>query len=251
MPKISAIVLTLNEERNLGRCLQSLQGIADEIVVVDSFSTDRTEEIARSFGARFIQQKFLGYIEQKNFALTHATHNHVLSLDADEALSEPLRQSILRVKNNFEHDGYYMNRLANYCGRWIRHSGWYPDWKMRLFDRTKGTWKGTNPHDKYELHHGATTARLAGNLHHYTFYTAAEHRQQVVNFTNISSRAKFEKDVRSNWLKIVVKPIARFVKGYIFKLGFLDGYYGWRIAIYSSYATYLKYYKLLKIQRGQ
>ncbi|MEZ4721358.1 MAG: glycosyltransferase family 2 protein [Flavobacteriales bacterium] len=251
MPKISAIVLTLNEERNIGRCLESLSGIVDEIIVVDSFSTDRTEEIAKSHGSTFIQQKFLGYIEQKNFALTKATYDHVLSLDADEALSDELRLSILEVKESFDCEGYFVNRLANYCGQWIRHGGWYPDWKMRLFDRTKGTWRGTNPHDKYVLNKGSKSRKLKGDLHHYTFYTAEEHRKQVVNFTNISSQAKYDQGVRSNWMKICVKPMARFVKGYIFKLGFLDGYFGLRIALYSTYATYLKYRKLLSIQQAK
>ena len=144
-----------------------------------------------------------------------------------------------------------MNRLANYCGKWIRYSGWYPDRKMRLFDRKKGQWKGTNPHDKFMLQKASKSGHLSGDLFHYTFYTVAEHKKQVANFSSIAAQAKFDNGIRSNWLKIILKPIARFFKGYIFKLGFLDGFYGWLIAIYSAYATYLKYYKLLKIQQQQ
>jgi len=250
MPQISAIVLTLNEERNIGRCLDSLQGVVDEIVVIDSFSTDRTAEIVAGYDARFIQQKFLGYIEQKNFGLTKVSFDHVLSLDADEALSPELKASILVVKSNFECDGYFMNRLANYCGQWIRHGGWYPDRKMRLFNRSKGHWAGTNPHDRFDLDSESKTGYLTGDLLHYTFYTTEEHLKQVENFSNISAQAKFDKGIRSNALKIIVKPIARFVRGYLFKLGFLDGYYGWLIAIHSARATYLKYLKLLQIQRS-
>jgi glycosyltransferase involved in cell wall biosynthesis len=251
MPNISAIILTLNEERNIARCIDSLEGIADEIIVVDSFSTDRTEEIVTGYNAKFVKQKFLGYVEQKNFALGLATYNHVLSLDADEALSEELKVAVLHVKENFDCDGYFMNRLANYCGQWIRHSGWYPDRKMRLFDRTKGKWKGTNPHDKYVLNKGSKTAELKGDLLHYTFYTVDEHKKQVENFSSIAAQAKYNQGVRSNWLKVSVKPIARFVKGYLFKAGFLDGYYGWLIGIYSARATFLKYRKLMKIQNQE
>lgn len=250
MPKISAIVLTFNEERNIARCLESLQGIADEIIVVDSFSTDKTAEIVGQYDARFIQQKFLGYIEQKNFGLTKVSYDHVLSLDADEALSDMLKTSILQVKNNFKCDGYYVNRLANYCGQWIRHGGWYPDRKMRLFDRRKGIWAGTNPHDRFDLDPGAKAGYLQGDLLHYTFYTLDEHARQVENFSTIAAQAKFAQGARSSRLKLLIKPIARFVKGFLFKLGFLDGYYGWLIAIRSTRATYLKYYKLLQIQRS-
>lgn len=249
MPAISALILTLNEERNIGRCLESLQGVADEVIVIDSFSTDKTEEIALKHGAKFIKQEFLGYIEQKNFALTQASHDHVLSLDADEALSPELKAAVLKAKENFQADGYYLNRLTNYCGQWIRHSGWYPDWKLRLFDRTKGQWTGTNPHDKFVLEAGASQKRLAGDLYHYSYYTVEEHKQQIKRFTDISAQAKFDQGVRSSWTKIMSKTVARFVKGYLLKLGFLDGYYGWRICLYSAYATYLKYHKLLQIQR--
>jgi glycosyltransferase involved in cell wall biosynthesis len=250
MVKISAVILTLNEERNIGRCLESLVDIVDEIVVIDSFSTDKTEEIVKRHNARFIQQKFLGYIEQKNFGMEQVSHEYVLSLDADEALSPELRESIIAVKDNFQLDGYSMNRLANYCGKWIRHSGWYPDRKLRLVNRTKGKWAGTNPHDKFALEPGSKTSILKGDLFHYTFYTVEEHKKQVDNFSSIAAQAKFDKGDRSSWLKLMVKPIAKFLKSYVLKRGFLDGYYGWLIGVYSAKATYLKYMKLLKIQRG-
>jgi len=249
MVKISAVILTLNEERNIGRCLESLVDIVDEIVVIDSNSTDRTEEIAMRHGVRFIKQAFLGYIEQKNFGMEQVSHEYVLSLDADEALSPALRESIISVKNNFQADGYYMNRLANYCGKWIRHSGWYPDRKLRLVNRTKGKWAGTNPHDKFELESGSKILALDGDLFHYTFYTVDEHKNQVDNFSSIAAQAKFDKGDRSSLLKLIIKPTAKFFKSYILKLGFLDGYYGWLIGVYSAKSTYWKYLKLLKIQR--
>ena len=151
MTPISVVIITFNEEKNIGRCLESVKNIADEIVVLDSFSTDKTEEICLQHGASFFQHPFDGHIEQKNRAITYATYPHILSLDADEVLSPELEQSIKAVKENWQADGYYFNRLTNYCGKWIRHCGWYPDRKLRLWDSRKGKWGGVNPHDKYML----------------------------------------------------------------------------------------------------
>ncbi len=133
MIKISAVIITFNEERHLEKCLNSLVAIADEIVVVDSFSTDKTEAICKKFNVNFIQQKFLGYIEQKNFVISKAKYDYIISLDGDEALSDKLKASILKLKQNWEHDGYYCARLNNYCGQWINHSDWYPNRKLRMF----------------------------------------------------------------------------------------------------------------------
>jgi len=172
MIKLSAVIITFNEERNIGRCLESLRGVVDDIVVVDSFSTDKTEAICLEHGARFVKHAFAGHIEQKNWAITQALYPHVLSLDADEALSDVLKQSILNAKANFNKQGYYMNRLTNYCGQWIRHSDWYPDRKLRLWDARKGSWGGTNPHDKYSLLAGDKESDwLKGDLLHYSYYT--------------------------------------------------------------------------------
>lgn len=248
MIKLSAVIITFNEERNIERCIRSVQGIADEVLVVDSLSTDRTVEIAESLGARVIHQKFLGHIQQKNFALAEATFDHCISLDADEALDETLQKSVLAAKSNFECDGYSMNRLTNYCGQWIKHCGWYPDTKLRLVNKKLGAWKGVNPHDRYELQTGSKIQHLKGDLLHYSFYTIDEHKRQIEKFTDISAKAKFEAGIRSSWTKVIVKSIAKFIKSYILKRGFLDGYYGWVICTQSTRATYLKYYKLLKLQ---
>lgn len=140
--KLSAVIITYNEEDNIERCLESLEKTADEILVVDSFSSDRTAEICKSKGVEFIQHSFEGHIEQKNYALSRASNDYVLSLDADEALSDKLIQSIRAAKQNWSTNGYSVNRLTNYCGKWIRHCGWYPDKKIRLWDKRKGTWGG-------------------------------------------------------------------------------------------------------------
>ena len=134
MTKLSVVIITFNEEKNIARCLASIENIADDIVVVDSFSTDKTEQICLKFKVRFIQHKFEGHIQQKNWALQHAKYPHVLSLDADEALDEKLKSQIESIKGNWIADGYTMNRLTNYCGQWIKHCGWYPDKKLNNYD---------------------------------------------------------------------------------------------------------------------
>lgn len=245
MPQISVVIIAFNEEKNIGRCLDSVKDIADEIVVLDSGSTDKTKEICKSYGANVYHQDFLGHLEQKNKAITFAKYPHILSLDSDEALDETLKKSILEVKNNWTKDGYYMNRLTNYCGHWVRHCNWYPDKKLRLWDSRKGKWGGTNPHDKYDLFDGdKNTGHLKGDILHYSYYTVEDHYKQVEYFTNIASKAFFEKGKKSNVFKLFVNPIAKFIDHYILHLGFLDGEAGYAISKISAYATYLKYKKL-------
>lgn len=251
MVRLSAVIITFNEERNIARCIDSLQGVADEIVVVDSFSVDATPEICRSKGVHFISHAFEGYIEQKNFALDQASCDHILSLDADEALSDELRQSILRVKSAWNEDAYSMNRLTNYCGTWVRHGGWYPDRKVRLFRKNSGRWTGINPHDEFRLVSGGRQSHIKGDLLHYSYYTIDDHERQIDRFSAIGAKALFEKGVRSNVLKLMYKPAARFFRNYLLKMGFLDGKTGWIIARKSTKAVYWKYLRLYQLQKGK
>ena len=245
MPKISVVIITFNEEKNIARCIQSVKQIADEIIVLDSFSKDKTKEICLSLGVNFFEHAFYGHIQQKNRAISYATNKHVLSLDADEALDETLVKSILAVKDNFSNDGYYMNRLTNYCGNWVRHCNWYPDKKLRLWDSSKGHWTGTNPHDRYELFEGdKNTGHLKGDILHYSINSIADHYKQVEYFTTIASKAYFEKGKKAPFYKLVVNPIAKFIDHYLLHLGFLDGKTGYLVSRISAYATYLKYKKL-------
>jgi glycosyltransferase involved in cell wall biosynthesis len=245
MQLLSAVIITFNEEKNIARCLDSLKGIADEIVVVDSFSKDNTREICLSRGAKFIEHKFEGHIEQKNWAITQASHTFVLSLDADEALDENLKKSILEIKKNKTKDGYYMNRLTNYCGHWVKHCGWYPDKKLRLWDAAKGQWGGINPHDKFDLFEGdKNTGYLQGNILHYSYYTVEDHYRQVNYFTDIASKAFYKQGKKAPAFKLIVNPAAKFIDHYFLKLGFLDGKAGYLISKISAYATWLKYKKL-------
>ncbi len=251
MVKISAVIITYNEERNIKRCLASLAGIADEIVVVDSFSTDRTEELCSPFGVRFIKHAFEGHIEQKTWAASQAVYDFVLSLDADEALSETLKKSIAEVKANWQSDGYSFSRLTNYLGKWIKHCGWYPDVKLRLWDRRKGNWGGNNPHDMVIMEEGSSEQRIKGDLLHYSYYSIRQHIDQFNKFTDISAVDAARNGKKANIFIAIVKGIWKFKRDYIFKLGFLDGYYGFVICSLGGFATFSKYLKIRELKKKQ
>jgi glycosyltransferase involved in cell wall biosynthesis len=250
---LSVVIITFNEEKNISRCIDSVYDLADEIVILDSGSTDKTEKIARSYEkVKFYTHPFDGHIQQKNRAKDLATYDWVLSLDADEALDNTLQKNIQNIKGKWDKQGYYMNRLTNYCGHWVRYSNWYPDKKLRLWNRHKGEWRGINPHDKFEMFEGdKVTGHLKGNILHYSYYTLEDHYKQVEYFTNIAAKAYLEKDIKGHWWNLIINPVAKFVDHYLLHLGFLDGRTGWNIARISAYATYLKYKKLLELQKSK
>lgn len=238
---LSAVIITLNEERNIGRCITSLLPVADEVVVVDSGSGDRTVEIAQALGAKVLYNKFEGHIEQKNFALKQAVYPLVLSLDADEALSEELATSVMHVKLHPDADCYRMNRLTNYCGKWIRHSGWYPDAKVRLIRNGFATWGGVNPHDELVPAKGAQTKHLHGNLLHYSYYTINQHINQSARYAAIMAEALAKQGKRGSKLRILFSPVVKFFRNYLFRGGFRDGYYGFVICRITAQTTFWKY----------
>ena len=246
---ISAVIITFNEERNIERCLRSLQGVADEIVVLDSFSADRTEEICRLWGVKFHQRAFTDYSDQKQFAVQLAGFDQILSLDADEALSDNLRRSILEVKNNWQADGYTFNRLTNYCGKWIYHCGWYPDVKLRLWNRKMGGWDGNMIHESVKMKPGSTTMHISGDLLHYSYYSRQQHLDQIEKFTDLSAKELVEKGKSALPAEAIVKGIWKFIRDYIVKLGVLDGKEGFTISRLSAYATYIKYLKIYRLQK--
>lgn len=249
MISLSVVIITFNEERNILRCLQSVKNVADEIIVVDSFSTDKTKDICEKHGVKFVQHKFEGHIEQKNWAITQASSKFILSLDADEALSPELEKSILEVKSNWHCDGYYFNRLTNYCGRWIKHAGWYPDRKLRLWDSSKGKWTGINPHDRYELLDDSKTCFLHGDLFHYSYYSIFQHMDQVNKFTEIGARSAFESGRTISFIGMIFQPGWKFFRDFIIKGGILDGYYGYAICRISAHASFIKYLKMRELQK--
>lgn len=250
MHQLSAVIITFNEEQNIERCIRSLMSVADEIVVVDSFSTDKTQKICQQLNVRFIQHPFEGHIQQKNVALDAASNDLVLSLDADEALTEELAKSILEVKMSPEFKGYKFNRLTNYCGHWVKHCGWYPDAKIRLVDKNYARWTGTNPHDRLDLTDELPHGFLKGDLLHYSYNTIEDHYKQIEYFGAIAAKELHAKGGKSNWLIISMKVIAQFIKSFFLKKGFLDGKTGFTISRLSAYATYRKYKLVLNLQRS-
>lgn len=251
MSLLSVVVIAYNEEEHIGRCLASVRPIADEIIVLDAYSTDDTVSIAKEFGARVLQGAFHGYIQQKNKALGYATHDYVLSLDADEALDDTLQSSIMLAKNGFTASAYSMNRCTNYCGRFIRRGTWYPDRKLRLFDRRLAKWGGLNPHDKIELKNTNTVIRhLTGEILHHSFPTIEEHVRKSNEYSSIAARAMLARGKRSSWFKLIVNPFWAFVHCYLIRLGLLEGFRGFAIAVISAHSTFLKYAKLYQLQHA-
>ncbi|MBI3934743.1 MAG: glycosyltransferase family 2 protein [Acidobacteria bacterium] len=248
--KISAVIITLNEERNLERALTSLAAVADEVVVVDSGSTDSTREIAERAGARFITHAWEGYAAQKNFAAAQARHNWVLSLDADEALSPELAAEIERLKQSDPGDaaGFTMPRLALFRGRWIRHSGWYPDPKLRLYDRRRGRWSGRYVHEHVEAN--GPVRELSGDLLHFPCDSRQEQLRSVDHYTTLAARQSFENREGQILLKLLTFPVWKFVESYFLRRGFLDGSAGYVISKMAGYYVCQKYEKLWRMTRS-
>lgn len=240
--KISATIITLNEEDKIEPCLESLRDIVDEIVVVDSLSTDATKSICEEYGVRFIEQKWLGYSEQKNLANRLASHDWILSIDADEVLSERLRKSILEIKqseNNQSHV-FSFNRLNNYCGKWIHHSGFYPDKKIRIWNRNIGQWEGL-VHEVIKFSSEVKEIHLKGDLLHYSYSKPEDFERQLFKFAEMRARHYFEKGKKNARLLSIVSPIYYFIQHYILRLGFLDGKEGLTMCWVGAKATRHKY----------
>jgi len=244
MPKISAVIITYNEERNIARCLESLQKVADEVIVVDSFSTDKTKDICSSFKVKFIEKEWEGYSTTKNYANSLARYDYILSIDADEALSPELIKSALKFKNDSNPmPAYRLNRLTNYCGKWIRHGSWYPDRKIRLWKNGIAQWEG-DLHEQLKFNNIVYIGQLSGKLYHYSFYSISQHVTQINRFTDIASETDFNKDKHAGLLKIYFMPKWKFFRDYFLKLGIIDGYYGYIVCKLSAHAKFLKYTKL-------
>ena len=245
MKKISATIITLNEEDKIRQCLESLQDVADEIVVVDSLSTDNTKSICEEFGVRFIEQKWLGYSEQKNLANDIASHDWILSIDADEVLSDELKKSILKIKNEEretknEELVYSFNRLNNYCGKWIHHSGFYPDKKIRIWNRKVGKWEGI-VHEVIKFSTKVKEVHLKGDLLHYSYAKPEDFEKQVFKFAELRAQHYFDKGKKCASLLKIISPIYFFIQHYFFRLGFLDGKEGFVMCKVAAKATRHKY----------
>jgi len=246
--KITATVITLNEADNIAAALESLSW-ADEIIVVDSESTDRTVEIARSFTDRVFVRPWPGYSAQKNLAAAQASNDWIFSLDADERVSEELAREIehLNSRTELETAAFEMPRLTFYLGRWIKHSGWYPDYKLRLYNRGRARWRGEFVHEALEA--DGEVERFNGNILHYTVRDASEHHLRIDRYTTLAAQQAFALAKRSSLGLILFSPPAVFLRSYVFKLGFLDGIQGLAIARFAAHYEFLKKLKLWEIGR--
>ena len=249
MKRLSAVLVTYNEEEKIQRALNSLQKVSDEIVVVDSYSTDATPELCSRYTNRVLMRSWGGYRDQKQFATDQASHDWVLSLDADEALSPQLAEEILQWKeqeNNCE--GYYLPRKTFFMGCWIEHTTWYPDRQLRLFRKSRGCWEGGRVHESFQV--TGPTANFKGHIYHHTYASFSEYLEQLEQFSSLAARDRFEEGQRAQWVHLIFYPPAIFFKNYLLRLGFLDGKPGLAVSILAAVSSLFKYLKLWEIQSG-
>lgn len=244
---ISAIVVCFNEEHNIGDCLETLRW-CDEVVVVDSFSTDRTPEICRQYTDRFIQREWAGYRDQKAFAHSQATKDWVLLVDSDERVTPKLRDEIQAslARDGSECAGYAVPRLVHYLDRWWWRGGWYPDYDVRLFRRERATWGGSDPHEKILV--DGKVRRLKNPLHHFSYRNIEDHIQRINRFTSISSQELRKEGGRWRLSDAILRPVVRFFQSYLLKRGFLEGFAGFYVALTAAVYVFLKYAKLWELE---
>ena len=250
--KISATIITFNEESNIKAACESVAW-ADEIVVVDSNSTDATREIAESCGARVITNEWPGFGAQKQFAANRAAHDWIFSLDADERVSDQLKASIQALQQHHEtKDGYVVARRTYYQGRWIRGGGWYPDYQLRLFDRTRGHWKLRHIHESVVMETGASIGEIKGDLLHYTSPNAAHHHRMIGDrYAPLAAQQMFEEGRRTSILKVASAGPSAFIRSWLLKGGFRDGFAGFTIASFAAHHAFLKHLMLWERQQGE
>ncbi len=250
MRKLSVVIIAFNESHRIARCIRSVLDVADEILVVDSFSEDDTCEIAEALGAVVIREKFRGYVEQKNFAMSRATGDLILSLDADEAIDQSLQEEIKTIKKSDEEElVYQIDRFNCYAGKWIYHGAWNPDYKIRLFSPESGRWEGLNPHDRFQPATGIRTKKLKGKILHWSYDSVAAHESKIQNFARLGANSYFVAGKRAFWWNPLISPLFRFVRDYFFKAGFLDGSAGFTIAWLTAREVRLKYQILRDLQK--
>ena len=249
-PKLSACIVAMDEEDRIGDCLDSV-AFCDEIVVVDSHSKDRTRELAASKGAKVIERDWPGHVAQKEFAIRAAAHDWVLCVDADERVPPELRAEIEALRGRaFEgFAGYRMRRLSSYLGRWMEHGAWVPDWQLRLFDRRRGKWGGHDPHDKVETE--GKVGSLRARLLHHPYRSLSEHLRTIDRYTTTMAEGLFARGVRAGAHDLVLRPAGRFLRSYVLKLGFLEGWRGFLQASLAAHYGAMKYAKLFALQRGE
>lgn len=249
MQKLSAVIITYNEEKNISRCIESVRDVADEVIIVDSFSTDKTKEICLRYDVQFFERAWHGYGEQKNWGNEHASYDYILSVDADEFLSNELKKSILWAKEHGTYDAYRFNRLNIYCGQKIRYGCWYPDTKLRIWNKHMGSWDNTTVHEVVRLDSSTKIKHLKGNLNHETYNSIDQHVKQIANYSDLWLQQTLRDGKRCSLFKLITVTPFRFFRDYILKLGVLDGKYGLIVNGLIAYESFLKYSKLYQHTR--
>src|SRR5262245_37596814 len=249
MERLSATIITRDEEHNIAEALKSLSWI-DEIVVIDSGSTDRTVEICREYTDRVYYRDWSGYVDQKNFAVDRARHDWILSLDADERAGPELQAEIMKLQTQgFQYAGYRIPRVAFFMGRWIRHGDWYPDYQLRLFDRRRGQWEGGRVHESVRIR--AAAGMLEGEMQQFTYRSLSEYLRTLKTYSPLSATDYDQKVRRFSALWLTANPFLAILRGYLFKRGFLDGTPGLMVAVLGAVSVYFKYAKLFEMQQGR
>ena len=249
MDNLSVIIITLNEERNIARAIDSVLPFADEVIVLDSFSTDKTEEICKSKGVQFVQRKWEGYAKTKNYANSLAQHDWIFSLDADEACDKEMIEAIQKEKKKGFFGVYMVNRLTNYCGKWIKYSTWYPDWKIRIFQKSNTKWVGEYVHEELEFTKEVEVKKLDGHLQHYSYYNYTEHRERADKYSILTAKKLHVAGKKAGPLRPYISSFGRFVTMFVLNLGFLDGWKGFKIAQISGQSNKLKYQELRRLNK--
>ncbi|GIV34837.1 MAG: beta 1,4 glucosyltransferase [Chitinophagales bacterium] len=244
MGRLSAVIIAYNEEHAIVRCLKSLQPVVDEIIVVDSGSSDCTADISRSLGAKVITCTWHGYAQNKNLGNAHASSDFILWLDADEMLSDELADSIAAVKNHLS-GAYSVNRMNNYCGKWIRHGGFYPDKKIRIFNRKQAFWSGGSVHETLQFTEPVRVTQLKGDILHFSYTTVQEHWKRMQLYSSLAARDIAGRSVGFKIGKMLFSPVFRFTRSFFFQAGFLDGSHGFLLAAITSIEVFEKYRKSL------
>ncbi|MFQ5928344.1 MAG: glycosyltransferase family 2 protein [Acidobacteriota bacterium] len=249
MKRISAVLVTYNEEDKIERALTSLKAVSDEIVVVDSCSTDATTQICRRYTDRVLQRAWEGYRAQKQFATEQASHDWVLSLDGDEMLSPQLKEEILQWKfQECDYKGYYLPRKTFFMRRWIEHTTWYPDWQLRLFQKSCGRWEGGRVHESFRV--AGPTGKFKGQIYHHTYASFSEYLEQLEHFSSLAAKDLYDQGKRAHWIHFTFYPPVVFFKNYLMRKGFLDGIPGLVVSTLAAVSTLFKYLKLWEIQCG-
>ena len=249
--KISAVIITYNEADNIAKCLDAAQQVADEIIIVDSFSKDKTKVICASYNVHFFERKFDGYGEQKNWGNAQAKGDYILSLDADEVLSKELIQSILAQKKQPTHKAFGFNRLTNFSGTWIRFAGWYPDKKVRLWQKDAATWIGKAVHEILEVKNDVKIGQLKGDLLHYSFDSVFDYLNRQNKYAKLSVIEQLKRGKTPQFLPSLLKGIYKFFLLYCFKLGFVHGYHGFVICINGAGKYLINYAKYRQIEHAK